>query len=79
MIRICRWVYGANAPDDGIVMEPAPARGQDGRLEWHTPAPAQAGRKVNAGRLLPTNPGYYGAGARMASTSSRSVPVLRMP
>ena len=30
-------------------------------------------------RRLATQPGCYGAGASMTSTSSRSVPVLRMP
>ena len=42
MIKICRWVYGANAPDDGIVMERAPR--ENGRDAWsgRTPAWAQA-------------------------------------
>ena len=42
MIKICRWVYGANAPDDGIVMEPAPH--EEGRSAWngHSPARVQA-------------------------------------
>ena len=44
MIKICRWVYGANAPDDGILMEPAPR--EDGTAAWRgdTPARAQAFR-----------------------------------
>ena len=44
MIKICRWVYGAKAPDDGIVMEPAPR--EDGTAAWRgdTPARAQAFR-----------------------------------
>ena len=70
MIKICRWVYGANAPDDGIVMEPAPREDRTGASSGHTRARAQAGRKVKSGRLLPTKSGYYGAGARMAKTAS---------
>ena len=53
MIRICRWVYGANAPDDDIVMEPAPREDRTGASSGHTRARAQAGRKVKSGRLLP--------------------------
>ena len=48
MIKICRWVYGANAPDDGIVMEPAPrpttrpTASEDRTGAWSGYAPARA-------------------------------------
>ena len=42
MIKICRWVYGTNALDDGIVMEPAPREDGTGARRGDTPARAQA-------------------------------------
>ena len=42
MIKICRWVYGTNAPDDGIVMESAPREDGAGAWSGHRPARAQA-------------------------------------
>ncbi len=58
-----------------------PGRGAVAGRGRKKPAPESAsGKTCRASRVRPAGArGDYGAGARMASTRSRSVPVLRMP